>query len=437
MMPEYGLGFWQCKLRYRTQDELMKVVREHKRRGLPMDVVVIDFFHWTRQGDFRFEPRDWPDPEGMVRELKELGVELAVSVWPTIDEKSINYGEMNDRGYLVKTDRASGFHMNWMGDTTFFDATHPGARQFVWDRCKENYYDKGIHCFWLDEAEPEYGPYDFDVFRYYEGPALQCTNIYPVMYAKGFYDGLKSVGEKDIMSLVRCAWAGSQKYGTLTWSGDICSTFRAFREQLQAGLSMGLAGIPWWTSDIGGFVGGDGKDPAFRELLVRWFEWGAFCPVFRLHGERLPYYEREVEYIDGVRTFSSGQDNEVWSFGEENYEIMKKFLFIRENLRDYVRNCMMEAHLHGTPVMRPLFYDFPEDKTCWGYEDEYMFGPDILVAPVMEAQTFTRSVYLPAGTRWKDAASGKMFDGGQNVIVDAPLDIIPVFVREGKEYKIY
>lgn len=437
MMPEYGLGFWQCKLRYRTQDELMNVVREHKRRGLPMDVVVIDFFHWTRQGDFRFEPRDWPDPEGMVRELKELGVELAVSVWPTIDEKSINYGEMNDRGYLVKTDRASGFHMNWMGDTTFFDATHPGARQFVWDRCKENYYDKGIHCFWLDEAEPEYGPYDFDVFRYYEGPALQCTNIYPVMYAKGFYDGLKSVGEKDIMSLVRCAWAGSQKYGTLTWSGDICSTFRAFREQLQAGLSMGLAGIPWWTSDIGGFVGGDGKDPAFRELLVRWFEWGAFCPVFRLHGERLPYYEREVEYIDGVRTFSSGQDNEVWSFGEENYEIMKKFLFIRENLRDYVRNCMMEAHLHGTPVMRPLFYDFPEDKTCWGYEDEYMFGPDILVAPVMEAQTFTRSVYLPAGTRWKDAASGKMFDGGQNVIVDAPLDIIPVFVREGKEYKIY
>ena len=135
---------------------------------------------------------------------------------------------------------------------------------------------------------------------------------------------------------------------------------------------MGLAGIPWWTSDIGGFVGGDGKDPAFRGLLVRWFEWGAFCPVFRLHGERLPYYEREVEYIDGVRTFSSGQDNEVWSFGEENYEIMKKFLFIRENLRDYVRNCMMEAHLHGTPVMRPLFYDFPEDKTCWGYEDEYV-----------------------------------------------------------------
>lgn len=437
MMPEYGLGFWQCKLRYRTQDELLKVVREHNRRGLPMDVVVIDFFHWTRQGDFRFEPRDWPDPVAMVKELKELGVELAVSVWPTIDEKSVNFGEMNDRGYLVKTDRASGFHMNWMGDTVFFDATHPGARKYVWDRCKENYYDLGIHCFWLDEAEPEYGPYDFDVFRYYQGPALQCTNIYPVMYAKGFYDGLVSVGEKDIMSLVRCAWAGSQKYGTLTWSGDIHSDFRAFREQLQAGLSMGLAGIPWWTSDIGGFVGGDGKDPAFRELLVRWFEWGAFCPVFRLHGERLPYYEREVEYIDGVRTFTSGQDNEIWSFGEDNYEIMKKYLFIRENLRDYIREGMMEAHLTGTPIMRPLFFDFATDAECYHYEDEYMFGPDILVAPVMEAQTFERTVYLPTGTDWVYAPDGTEYAGGSLVTVAAPLDIIPIFTRKGTHHKIY
>lgn len=437
MMPEYGLGFWQCKLRYRTQDELMNVVREHKKRGLPMDVVVVDFFHWTRQGDFRFEPRDWPDPEGMVKELKEMGVELVVSVWPTIDERSINYGEMSDRGYLVKTDRASGFHMNWMGDTTFYDATHPGARQYVWDRCKENYYDKGIKCFWLDEAEPEYGPYDFDVYRYYKGPALQCTNIYPVMYAKGFYDGLKQVGEKEIMNLVRCAWAGSQKYGTLTWSGDIHSSFRAFREQLQAGLNMGLAGIPWWTSDIGGFVGGDGKDPNFVELLVRWFEWGAFCPVFRLHGERLPYYDREQEFIDGVRTFSSGQDNEIWSFGPEAEAIMSKFLFIRERLRSYIRDCMMETHEKGNPVMRPLFYDFPSDTACYEHEDEYMFGPDILVAPVMEAKQTTRTLYLPAGLKWTDALTKKVYEGGQTITVDAPLDVLPLFIREGKTYNIY
>ena len=437
MIPEYGIGFWQCKLRYRTQDEIMNVVREHKRRGLPMDVIVVDFFHWTLQGDFRFEARDFPDPAAMVRECKELGVEVAVSVWPTIDERSENYRVMAEQGFLVDTDRGSGFHMNWMGNTTFFDATHPGARKYVWERCKENYYGLGIRCFWLDEAEPEFGPYDFDIFRYHAGPALQCTNIYPSMYAKGFYDGLHSVGEKDIMSLVRCAWAGSQKYGVLAWSGDISSTFRALREQLQAGLSMAVAGIPWWTSDIGGFIGGDIKDPAFHELLIRWFEWGAFCPIFRLHGERAPLKELAEEYRGGVRQFSSGQDNEVWSYGEENYQIMKKFLLIRENLRDYIRDCMREVSVTGMPVMRPLFFDFPADKECWEHEDEYMFGPDILVAPVMEAKTFSRPVYLPAGSRWQEAATGEMFDGGQIVTAEAPLAILPLYVREGKAYQIY
>lgn len=436
-MPEYGLGYWQCKLRYRNQQELLEVARKHKKLGLPMDAIVIDFFHWTIQGDFKFEPRDWPDPEGMIRELKELGIETVVSIWPTIDERSENFGKMADSGYLVSADRGNGIHMTWMGNTVFYDATNPGAREYVWEKCRENYYKYGIKCFWLDEAEPEYGPYDFDNYRYYAGPALQCTNIYPLMYVKGFYDGLKSEGETEVLSLVRCAWAGSQKYGALTWSGDIHSSFRAMREQLQAGLNMSVAGIPWWTSDIGGFLGGDISDPKFRELLVRWFEWGAFCPVFRMHGERSPWHEREEEFINGVRQLTSGQDNEVWSFGEDNFEILKKYLFLRERLRPYIRECMDEASLSGMPVMRPLFFDFYKDKTAWKIEDEYMFGPDILVAPVMEAQTFTRSVYLPAGTRWKDAASGKMFDGGQNVIVDAPLDIIPVFVREGKEYKIY
>lgn len=429
-MPEYGLGYWQCKLRYRNQKELLDVAREHKRRGLPMDAIVVDFFHWTRQGDFKFEPRDWPDPEGMVKELKEMGIETVVSVWPTIDEKSENFGEMADSGYLVSADRGNGLHMTWMGNTIFYDATNPGAQEFVWEKCKENYYDKGIRCFWLDEAEPEYGPYDFDNIRYYAGPALQCTNIYPKMYAKGFYDGLKKAGEKDIMSLVRCAWAGSQKYGVLTWSGDIHSSFRAMREQLQAGLSMGVAGIPWWTSDIGGFLGGDISDESFRELLVRWFEWGAFCPVFRMHGERSPWYEREEEFIDGVRQLTSGQDNEVWSFGDDNYEILKKYLFIREEMRDYVRAAMHEASEKGLPVMRPLFFDFKDDSKAWETEDEYMFGGKLLVAPVMEMGARERTVYLPSGAEWTDTNTKKSYQGGQTVTVDAPLDVIPVFLAK-------
>lgn len=432
MMPEYGLGYWQCKLRYRTQDEILSVAREHKRRGLPMDAIVVDFFHWTMQGEFKFEPRDWPDPDAMVKELKELGIETVVSVWPTIDERCENYREMSENGYLVRNDRGNACHMTWMGNTTFYDTTHPGAREFVWKKCKENYYKKGIRIFWLDEAEPEYGSYEFENYRYYAGPALQCTNIYPVMYAKGFYDGLKAEGETEAMSLVRCAWAGSQKYGVLTWSGDISSTFRAMREQLQAGLNMGMAGIPWWTSDIGGFIGGDITDPAFKELLVRWFAWGAFCPVFRMHGERSPWYEREQEFINGVRQLTSGQDNEVWSFGEENYEILKKYLLIREQLRPYVRECMEAASRTGEPVMRPLFFDFPEDQKAWETEDAYMFGKDILVAPVMEASVNTREVYLPEGAEWTEISTGKKCEGGQIVTANAPIDVIPVFTRNAK-----
>lgn len=437
MMPEYGLGYWQCKLRYRNQEELLAVAREHKRRGLPMDAIVIDFFHWTMQGDFKFEPRDWPDPAAMVKELKELGIETVVSVWPTIDERSENFGEMSDRGYLVTADRGNQNHMTWMGNTVFYDATNPGAQQFVWEKCKENYYSYGIRCFWLDEAEPEYGPYDFDNYRYYAGTALQTTNTYPVGYAKGFYDGLKAAGETEIMSLVRCAWAGSQKYGVLTWSGDIHSSFRSMREQIQAGLSMAMAGIPWWTSDIGGFLGGDISDPKFRELLVRWFQWGCFCPVFRMHGERSPWYEREEEFINGVRQLTSGQDNEVWSFGEDNYEILKKYLFVRENLRDYIRGCMKKTSENGTPIMRPLFYDFPADKEAYAAEDCYMFGDSLLVAPVTEEGAVERRLYLPAGAEWTDAATKQIYSGGQWVTVPAPLDVIPVMIRDGAPLKVY
>lgn len=437
MMPEYGLGFWQCKLRYRTQEELLAVAREHKRLGLPMDVIVSDFFHWTKQGDFKFDPIDWPDPEAMVKELKSMGIELMVSVWPTIDSSSENREKMASEGMLVKFDRGVGINMNWMGETAFFDATHPGARQYVWERCKKNYFDKGIKIFWLDEAEPEFGPYDFDIYRYYQGPALQCSNIYPAMYSKAFYDGMKAEGIEQIVNLVRCAWAGSQRYGALVWSGDIHSSFRTLREQLQAGLNVGLAGIPWWTTDIGGFLGGDITDERFHELLIRWFEWAVFCPVTRLHGERPPFHPLEEEFRDGVRQFSSGQDNEVWSYGEENQRIMSDLLFMRERLRPYTRKLMEEAHVNGSPIMRTMFYEFPADKVCWELTDQYMFGSEVLVAPVMEEGVRSRNVYLPTGVIWVNAYTGEEYAGGQTLTVDAPLEVIPVFTKKGFEIEIY
>ena len=437
MMPDYGMGFWQCKLRYRTQEELLNVAREHKRRGLPMDVIVVDFFHWPMQGEWRFDPIDWPDPDAMVRELKEMGIELMVSIWPTVDARTENYRKLNERGLLIGVDRGTPINMNWMGETLFYDATNPEAQRFVWNEAKKNYFERGIRIFWLDEAEPE-GIYDFDLYRFHLGPAQQVSNIYPNLFAKGFYDGMTAEGMDKVLNLVRCVWAGGQRYGALAWSGDIYSSFRTLREQLQAGLSMAIAGIPWWTTDIGGFLGGDIHDPHFHELLVRWFQWGAFCPVMRLHGERPPFKPMVEEWREGgVRQFSSGQDNEVWSFGEDVYEILVKYLHLRERLRPYIARLMADAHGQGAPVMRPMFYDFPAESAAWEVADQYMLGPDLLVAPVMEEGVRSRTVWLPAGCGWRDARTGERFSGGQTATVPAPLDVIPVFVREGSDIRVW
>lgn len=430
MMPEWAMGFWQCKLRYQTQEELLNVAREYKKRGLPISVIVIDYFHWPLQGDWKFDPKYWPDPDAMIRELKEMGIELMVSIWPTVDYRSENFQEMLEKGYLIRTERGFRIAMDFQGNTVHYDATNPDARKFVWNVARKNYYEKGIRTFWLDEAEPEYTVYDFDNYRYYLGPNVQIGNIYPELYAKTFYDGMTEEGQKNVINLLRCAWAGSQKYGALVWSGDVHSSFASFRNQLSAGLSMAIAGIPWWTTDIGGFHGGNPDDPKFRELLVRWFEWGTFCPVMRLHGERQPL--KAPIGTEGGALCVSGADNEVWSFGEENYEILKNYLKLREKMKPYIREQMEAAHEKGTPVMRPLFYDFSDDTKSWDIEDQYMFGPDVMVAPVMYENMRVRDVYLPEGSEWVNHWTGETFQGGQSVSVDAPLQQIPVFTRNGR-----
>lgn len=430
MMPEYGLGFWQCKLRYYNQEQLLKVAREYKRRNLPIDVIVVDFFHWPKMGDFRFDEEFFPDPEAMTKELKDMGIELMVSVWPQIDWNSENIEEMRREGYLVKTERGMDVQMNFnQGNVVFFDATNPEARKYVWDKCKKNYHDKGVKIFWLDEAEPEYGVYDFDNYRYHMGPNIQIGNIYPQVYSKTFYDGMMEAGQENVVNLVRCAWAGSQRYGALVWSGDIASSYEDFRKQICAGVHMGISGIPWWTTDIGGFGGGNPDNEEFRELLVRWFQYGTFCPVMRLHGDRSP--AEEVYRDNGERMLNSGSNNEVWSFGEDVYEILAKYMKLREKIRPYTRELMKQAHEIGSPVIRGMFYEFPQDKHCWDLKDQYMYGPDILVAPIVEKGARARVVYLPAGVTWTDLRYGKEYEGGQSIEVDAPLSYIPVFLKEG------
>lgn len=431
MMPKYAMGFWQCKLRYQTQEELLEVAREYKKRNLPISVIVVDFFHWPLQGEWKFDPTYWPDPDAMIKELKDMGIELMVSIWPTVDYRSENFDEMMNKGLLVRTDKGFRICMNFMGNTIHYDPTNPEAREYVWKKAKKNYYDKGVKIFWLDEAEPEYSVYDFENYRYHLGPNVQVGNIYPMMYAKTFFDGMKEEGQEGIINLLRCAWAGSQRYGALVWSGDIHSSFKSLRNQFAAGLNMGLAGIPWWTTDIGGFFGGHIDDPDFHEVLIRWFEYGTFCPVMRLHGYRWPF---KPQYgTTGGAECVSGADNEVWSYGDKVYEICKKYLKIREAIMPYITTLMEEAHKKGTPVMRPMFYDFPEDKLCWENESQYMFGPNILVAPIMEKGQTEREVYLPAGSNWTNAWTKEKMEGGKTILVDAPIDQIPLFLRDYKE----
>jgi alpha-D-xyloside xylohydrolase len=426
VLPAWAAGFWQCKLRYRSQEELLAVAREYRSRGLPLDVIVADFFHWTRMGEWRFDPAAWPDPGAMVAELETLGVRLMVSVWPAVNPAAETYDEMERRGLLVRAARGQPVHMLFTDvgadgpvPLRFYDATHPEARRFIWERVRAGYYRHGIKVWWLDACEPETYPPDHENLRYHLGNGLEVAGIYPLLHQQGFYEGLKREGETDVVLLCRSAWAGSQRYGAAVWSGDIASTFEALQAQVRAGLNIGLSGIPWWTTDIGGFHGGDPAAPYFRELIVRWFQYGAFCPLCRLHGLRLP-----------TTGWDTGGPNEVWSFGAEAYAILRELLFLRERLKPYIRAQMAVAAESGTPPMRPLFVDFPDDPACHAVEDQFLFGPDILVAPVLQQGATSRSVYLPAGAVWYDAWSGEARAGGAALTADAPLARIPVFVRD-------
>lgn len=426
VMPENVLGLWQCKLRYRTQEEVIAVAREYARRGVKLDVIVIDFFHWTRQGDFRFDPKYWPDPKAMCAELKKLGVRCMVSIWPTVDRKSENYADMQEKGLLVRTEKGSPQCFDFLGDTVIYDATNPEARKFVWNICKRNYQDCGVDMYWLDEAEPEYVAYDYDHFRYHIGSVLRTGNIYPRLHAKAFYDGQTAAGQKDVCNLLRCAWVGSQKYATVVWSGDIYGNFQSLRDQFAAGLNMGVAGIPWWTTDTGGFFVNTSL-PGYKELLLRWFEFSVYCPILRMHGDKGPYTPKGLDDRDwGGGMCHSGLPNEIWSFGEEVYEVLKGYCEEREKMKPYLMRLNREASRNGSPLMRPMFYEFPDDPECWKAEWQYMFGDKLLVAPVLEEGAREKTLYLPAG-KWR--AKGKVYEGGQWITVEAPLEYIPVFEK--------
>ncbi|MEV1007159.1 TIM-barrel domain-containing protein [Streptomyces sp. NPDC049881] len=431
-LPEWASGFWQCKLRYLDQEELLGVAREHKRRGLPMSVIVADYFHWTAMGDYAFDPAEWPDPRAMADELAGLGVKLMVSIWPTVSPLSRHFAEYRDRGLLTGTDQGVEVHqmiqdkgMATPMPVAFYDPTNPDTRAFVWDLVRRNYLEHGIDVFWLDASEPELAPAHPGNLVLHAGPGAEVANIYPRENARLFAEGMAAEGRGPTVLLSRSAWAGSQRYGAAVWSGDIPATWESLAVQVRAGLNVAVSGIPWWTTDIGGFHGGDASDPAYQELMVRWFQYGVFCPLFRLHGDREPRTP--------TGHAQTGGPNEVWSYGERAYGVIAEQLRLRERLRPYIQEQMRVAAAEGVPPMRPLFVDFPYDPAAWEVEDQFMFGPDILVAPVTEPGATERTVRLPLGRTWTDAWTGEVYAGGTTLTAAAPIERIPVFTTEGAD----
>ena len=429
LFPESLMGLWQCKLRYRTQDEVLTVARQYQQEGIKIDQIVIDFFHWTVQGDWKFDKTYWPDPKAMIDELHSMGIRVIVSVWPSVDRRSENFAPMTERGLLIRTERGAAQTYDYQGDCVEIDPFNPETRKYIWEVCKRNYADLGIDGFWLDNSEPDYGVYDFENYRYCEGSALTCSNLYPQMFSRAFFEPMSEGKKETPVNLLRCGWAGSQKYGNVIWSGDVPSTFEAFREQLQAGLNIGLAGIPWWTTDIGGFMTDDVNDPDFRQLLIRWYQFAVYSAVLRMHGDRGPYNIPPLDDRDwGGGYLHTGQPNELWSYGEENYRIMRKYYDIRIAMHDYVKDLYKDAHETGAPLIRTMFFEFPQDEKCWDLQDQYMFGTKYLVAPILYLNQYEREVYLPEG-KWKNVNSGEILAGGQSIAVKAPIDEIPVFEK--------
>lgn len=443
-VPDWVTGFWQCKLRYRTQEELLGVARAYKRRGLPLSCIVIDFFAWTRQGEWQFDPAEWPDPEAMVAELTDMGIEVMVSIWPTVSAASDHYRVMTEQGLLLTTERGVPAVIPFPdkdpfgpGFFTYYDAFNPDARAFHWDLVKRNYVDRGIRNFWLDACEPEMRPAHPENVRTALGNGAEMLCAYPLLHEALYREGLTASGHPDGVLLCRSAWAGSQRHGVILWSGDVWSDWDWFRAQIPAGLHAGMAGLGWWTTDIGGFYDGHGGSQAFRELLIRWFEFGVFSPICRLHGFRVPDDVPPPEpghpVTYGQDTFNiftnTGGSNEIWSFGEAVERVLVNLLSLRERLRPYLADAFATYAATGDPVMAPLFYHFPDQPDLHDLGDAYMLGPDLLVAPILYPGQTDRTVALPAGEDWVDAWSGVVHTGGATPTVAAPLGRIPVLIR--------
>ena len=415
LLPYWASGFWQCKNRYKTQEEFLGIAREFKRLNLPLSVLVIDFCHWKTTGDWRLDSELWPDPEAMVRELDEMGVRIMISPWIVVDKTSENFEPMKKQGLFTSSIDGKKDTLRFGGipgedpEKYLYDPTNPAAAAYLWSKWKENYFDIGIKTFWLDPCDDFHAIEDYDQVVYHIGPAVESHCYFPIAHQKNIYDGLHAAGEPEVVTICRSSWAGSQRYGASPAAHDIMASFEHLHEYMLAGLNLSMSGIPWGAAEIGGFISLDNTSDKFHELMIRWYQYGVFTPIFRTHSVR--------------------PNNEAWTVGGDTYRHIRAAIFLRERLRPYVMEQMKLASERGIPPMRPLFFDFETDPVAVEIEDQFLFGSDLLVAPVTHYEIRSRKVYLPSGTEWTDAWTGETQAGGQKIEAATPIEQIPVFVR--------
>ena len=416
MFGRWAYGFWQCKNRYKSQAEITGVAQKYRDLHLPVDGIVQDWFWWNRKGEHIFNS-NYPDPKGMVDKLHSLNFHLMISVWPFFEPGSKEYDEMDKRGYFIDRTKVAHlpFHQKGMA---VYDATNPEARKYYWNLMNEHLFKIGVDAWWLDTTEPETEGQEENILlghKLYIGSGDRYANIFPLLTTQAVYEGQRSASDqKRVFILSRSAFSGAQRNSITAWSGDVLSDWLSFKRQIPAGLNFSVSGLPYWTTDIGGFIsGGDLSDPKFRELFVRWFQFGAFSPVFRVHGTRY-----------------NPDENELWSYGPEAGKILLQYDNLRYRLLPYIYSLAWKTTSESYTPMRPLVMDFRTDVNAQNVGNQFMYGPAFLVNPVTEQGATTRRVYFPQA-KWYDFWTGAVADGGKFADVAAPLDRMPLYVRAG------
>ena len=414
MFGKWAYGFWQCKNRYKSQDEILGVARKYRDLHIPVDNIVQDWFWWNRKGEFVFN-KNYPDPKAMVDQLHSENFHLMISIWPFFEPGSTNYDYMQNKGWFVDKFKYAKppYHTNAMA---VYDATSPEARKFYWDEVNKGLFSIGLDAWWMDTTEPETEGQEDNILLGHKlaaGSGNRYVNVFPLLDTQAVYQGQRSVSDKKrVFILSRSAFAGSQRNGVTAWSGDINSDWLSFRRQVPAGLNFALSGIPYWTTDIGGFVFGNTRDAAFRELFVRWFQYGTFNPILRVHGTRNP------------------DENELWSYGPDAQTILVNFDRLRYRMLPYIYSLAWKTTSEAYTPMRPLVMDFRADQRAQNTGDQFMFGPAFLVNPVTDPAATARQVYLPEA-KWYDFWTGSTVAGGHTINAIAPFERIPLFVRAG------